>query len=290
VTIKKVDTVVDDIYETLSCLCDSEELVISDEQVEEFGERIKTVLKSWSTPRKERTSLRMSIIGRPMRRLWYDLKNGNLAHNRTHPSVFIKFLYGHILEELVLLLVKLSGHEVEDEQKEIEVDGVKGHMDCKIDGQVVDIKTASSFAFKKFVEGTLHDDDPFGYMAQLSGYETAEGTDEGGFLAMNKESGELAFYQPGPLVKINIKDKIKSIRSAADLDKPPSRCYNPIPEGKRGNMRLPRQCVYCPYKMECHSDANNGFGLRLFKYANGIKYFTRVVSTPKVLELTPSER
>ena len=287
---KKVDTVVDDIYETLSCLCDSEELVISDEQVEEFGERIKKALKSWATPHKERTSLRMSIIGRPMRRLWYDLKNGNLAHNRTHPSVFIKFLYGHILEELVLLLVKLSGHEVEDEQKEIEVEGVKGHMDCKIDGQVVDIKTASSFAFKKFAEGTLHDDDPFGYMAQLSGYETAEGTDEGGFLAMNKESGELALYQPGPLVKINIKDKIKSIRSAADLDKPPARCYNPIPEGKRGNMRLPRQCVYCPYKMECHSDANNGYGLRLFKYSNGIKYFTRVVSMPKVLELTPRER
>ena len=287
---KKVDTVVDDIYETLSCLCDSEELVISDEQVEEFGERIKKALKSWATPHKERTSLRMSIIGRPMRRLWYDLKNGNLAHNRTHPSVFIKFLYGHILEELVLLLVKLSGHEVEDEQKEIEVEGVKGHMDCKIDGQVVDIKTASSFAFKKFAEGTLHDDDPFGYMAQLSGYETAEGTDEGGFLAMNKESGELALYQPGPLVKINVKDKIKSIRSAADLDKPPARCYNPIPEGKRGNMRLPRQCVYCPYKMECHSDANNGYGLRLFKYSNGIKYFTRVVSMPKVLELTPRER
>ena len=287
---KKVDTVVDDIYETLSCLCNSEELIISDEQVEEFGERIKKALKSWSTPHKEKTNLRMSIIGRPMRRLWYDLKKGNLANNRTHPSVFIKFLYGHILEELVLLLVKLSGHKVEDEQKEIEVDGVKGHMDCKIDGEVVDIKTASSFAFKKFLEGTLHDDDPFGYMAQLSGYETAEGTNEGGFLAMNKESGELALYQPGPLVKINIKDKIKSIRSAADLDKPPARCYNPIPEGKRGNMRLPRQCVYCPYKMECHSDANNGYGLRMFKYSNGIKYFTRVVSMPKVLELTPRER
>ena len=240
---KKVDTVVDDIYETLSCLCDSEELVISDEQVEEFGERIKKALKSWSTPHKEKTNLRMSIIGRPMRRLWYDLKNGNLAHNRTHPSVFIKFLYGHILEELVLLLVKLSGHKVEDEQKEIEVDGVKGHMDCKIDGEVVDIKTASSFAFKKFLEGTLHDDDPFGYMAQLSGYETAEGTNEGGFLAMNKESGELALYQPGPLVKINVKDKIKSIRSAADIDKPPASCNNTIPEQKRGYMRLPRQSV-----------------------------------------------
>ena len=122
---KNLTTVVDDIYETLSCLCDSEDLEIPDEHIEEFGERIKVALKNWSTPHKEKASLRMSIIGRPMRRLWYDLKNGNLAFNRTHPSVFIKFLYGHILEELVLLLVKLSGHEVEDEQKEIEVDGVK---------------------------------------------------------------------------------------------------------------------------------------------------------------------
>ena len=288
--LKNLTTVVDDIYETLSCLCDSEELEIPDEHIEEFGERMKTVLKSWSTPHKDRTNLRMSIIGRPMRRLWYDLKNGNLAHNRSHPSVFIKFLYGHILEELVLLLVKIAGHKVEDEQKEISVDGVKGHMDCKIDGEVVDIKTASSFAFKKFSEGTLHDDDPFGYMAQLSGYEAAEGTDEGGFLAMNKESGELALYQPGPFVKINIRDKIKRVREAEAIDTPPEKCYTPIPEGKRGNMRLPRGCVYCPYKSECHSDANNGAGLRVFKYSTGLKYFTRVASMPKVLELPSYER
>ena len=204
--------------------------------------------------------------------------------------MFIKFLYGHILEELVLLLVKLSGHKVEDEQKEISVDGVKGHMDCKIDGEVVDIKTASSFAFKKISEGTLHDDDPFGYMAQLSGYEAAEGTDEGGFLAMNKESGELALYQPGPFVKINIRDKIKRVREAEAIDTPPEKCYTPIPEGKRGNMRLPRGCVYCPYKLECHSDTNNGAGLRIFKYSTGLKYFTRVVSMPKVLELPSYER
>tara|TARA_R100001530_G_C4297577_1_gene149649 strand:- start:126 stop:1022 length:897 start_codon:yes stop_codon:yes gene_type:complete len=289
-TSKNLSTIVEDIYETLSCLCESEELQIPDEDIEEFGERIKVVLKSWSKPHKDRTNLRMSIIGRPLRRLWYDLKNGNLAHKRNHPSVFIKFLYGHILEELVLLLVKLSGHTVEDEQKEISVDGVKGHMDCKIDGEVVDIKTASSFAFKKFSEGTLHDDDPFGYMAQLAGYEEAEGTGDGGFLAMNKESGELALYQPGPFVKVNIKDKIKSVREAESLDSPPEKCYNPIPDGKRGNMKLPRGCVYCPYKMECHSDANNGQGLRAFQYSTGLKYFTRLVSMPKVLEVTFRER
>ena len=36
------------------------------------------------------------------------------------------------------------------------------HIDCKIDGEVVDIKTASNYAYKKFSEQTLRDDDPFG--------------------------------------------------------------------------------------------------------------------------------
>ena len=67
-------------------------------------------------------------------------------------------------------------------------------MDCVIDGEVVDIKTASGFAFKKFRDGTLAEDDAFGYMAQLAGYEQAEGTKNGGFLALNKESGELAMF------------------------------------------------------------------------------------------------
>lgn len=283
-----LSTLIDDIYSALSPLEIGEDLNLSDDVIEEFGEKIKDAVRSWSSPHKQTSGLRMSNIGRPARQLWFESRSED-KKTFSAPTL-IKFLYGHVLEELVVLLVKLSGHSITDQQKEVSVDGIIGHIDCKIDGEVVDIKTASNFAFKKFREGTLQNDDPFGYMAQLSGYETAEGTDEGGFLAMNKESGELALYQPGPLVKINVKDKIKSIRSAADLDKPPARCYNPIPEGKRGNMRLPRQCVYCPYKMECHSDANNGYGLRLFKYSNGIKYFTRVVSMPKVLELTPRER
>ena len=166
---KKLDTVVDDVYNVLSCLCDQETLDIPDDYIEDFGERMKEALKGWATPKKDAGGLRMSNVGRPLRRLWYDLKHEVPVYNKTHPSVFIKFLYGHILEELVLLLVRLAGHDVANEQKEVEIDGVKGHMDCTIDGEVVDIKTASSYAFKKFQEGTLHEDDPFGYMAQLSG-------------------------------------------------------------------------------------------------------------------------
>jgi hypothetical protein len=50
----------------------------------------------------------------------------------------------------------------------------------KLTMKIIDIKTASNFAFNKFKKGTLADDDPFGYLAQLSGYEEAEGTSNGG--------------------------------------------------------------------------------------------------------------
>ena len=84
-------------------------------------------------------------------------------------------------------------------------------MDCKIDGEVIDIKSASGYAFQKFKNGTLADDDAFGYMAQLAGYEKAEGTTGGGFLAINKENGELALFKPQELDKPNITAKKKRL-------------------------------------------------------------------------------
>ena len=83
-----------------------------------------------------------------------------------------------------------------------------------------------------------------------------------------------------------VKKKIKELKKALALDKPPSHCYTPIPEGKKGNEVLPRTCGYCPHKEQCWSDSNDGSGLRVFKYSNGYKYFTKVVSEPRVLEIT----
>ena len=67
-------------------------------------------------------------------------------------------------------------------------------------------------SFKKFEEGRLSEDDPFGYIAQLSGYEKAIGTDGGGFLALNKESGELCLYRREEQHKIDIPKKIKQVK------------------------------------------------------------------------------
>ena len=75
-------------------------------------------------------------------------------------------------------------------------------------------------------------------------------------------------------------------KKAVKLKTPPERCYNPIPDGKSGNMQLPKGCVYCRHKFECHKDANEGKGLRVFKYSNGNRYLTQVPKVPNVIEVT----
>tara|TARA_A100000172_G_C3038258_1_gene109398 strand:- start:1009 stop:1881 length:873 start_codon:yes stop_codon:yes gene_type:complete len=283
---KTLDTLVEDIYNKIGVLADGEHIDLDEDTIEQFGESMKEILYNWSRPEpRGKSTLRMSNIGKKERQLWFDMKTEGTPE-RMPPSLFIKFLYGHLLEEIVLFLIKLSGHTVTSEQKEVTVSGIKGHMDCVIDGEVVDIKTASGFAFKKFKDGTLAENDIFGYMAQLAGYEAAEGTSNGGFLALNKESGELALYKPDNFDKPNIKKKIRDVKAAVKLDKPPNLCYNPIPDGKSGNMQLPRECVYCRHKFECHKDSNEGKGLRVFKYSNGLRYLTQVPKVPNVIEVT----
>ena len=284
---KKLDNLIPDISEMLSSLNEGKALDISEELIEEFGENIKNVIREWSIPKEKSTtvSLRMSNIGRPPRQLWYDIKSEQEPLPLS-PWTFLRFLSGHVWEEMALLLVKAAGHSVDSQQKEVSVLGIKGHLDCKIDGEVVDVKTASNFSFKKFSTGTLVDDDPFGYMAQLSGYEEAEKTGKGGFLAINKDSCEMTLFRPMDLEKPDIKRRIRKIKKSLKVDRPPDKCYTSIPDGKSGNMKLPSPCVYCRHKNTCHSDSNQGKGLRVFKYASKLVYFTNVVKEPRVPEVT----
>ncbi len=283
---KQLNTLIEDIYSQVEILGRGEALNVTDKQIEDFGNYMQEALRDWLTPKaNSKPTLRMSNIGKPSRQLWFDMNSERKARGINAPTM-IKFLYGHILERVVLFLTELGGHEVTDEQKEIKVNGILGHMDCKIDGEVIDVKSASNYAFQKFKNGTLAEDDPFGYMAQLAGYEEAEGTDNGGFLAINKETGELALFQPQELDKPNIDSRIKQIKSQVKKKTLPDFCYEPVADGTSGNFKLARGCTWCPHKFECHKDANDGEGLRVFQYSKGMSYLTRVVREPKVEEIT----
>ena len=60
----------------------------------------------------------------------------------------------------------------------------------------------------------------------------------------------------------------------------PDLCYVPVADGKSGNMKLNRDCGYCPYKWTCFPD------MRVFKYGDGRRYFTNIDREPQVVEIT----
>ena len=283
---KELKNLVPDIYKELEKISEGKSINLTEKDIDNTLAKIKESMMAWATPseRDNNFTLRMSNIGRPARQLWYQ-KRDELIKSSIDGPTQIKFLYGHILEEIVLMLVRMAGHKVTDEQKEVKVKGVVGHIDCKINNEIVDVKTASGFAFKKFIQGRLAEDDPFGYLGQLAGYEKSEGTNNGGFLVINKESGELCLHQPEDLDKPNITNKIDNLISCLDIDDKPERCYDPVPEGKKGNYKLHKSCFWCNYKFDCFKDVNNGQGLRGFKYANSTVYLTHVEVEPQVEEI-----
>ena len=196
-------------------------------------------------------------------------------------------MYGDLVEELLLLLIKLAGHTITDEQKTITIEGVVGHQDCRIDNVITDIKSASSFGFRKFKDNSItNGNDPFGYIAQLSAYTEGQGEDAGAFLVLNKENADLHLLHIDSMDMINATDRIKELKGLVDAKSPPARCYSDEPDGVSGNRVLPISCVWCSYKHSCWSDSNDGKGLRTFKYSKGSRYFTKVYKTPNVQEIT----
>lgn len=278
---------VDDIYKTVSEKKPADGVDLHDE-IEQFGENCKRLMFNLFTEKRDGRTLRMSNIGRDDRYLWNVVNNPDVQEEMT-PNTYVKFMYGHLIEEMLLFLTKLAGHEVTDEQKKCEVNGITGSMDCKIDGIVTDVKSVSSFGFKKFKDGSLAFDDPFGYVAQIKGYAHSEGGDSRfGWLAMDKQNGHLAYLMydsddtQAPVhdwIGYDIEKRIDHIREVVQQEEPPKHCYAPVADGKSGNMKLAVGCSYCPYKHTCWS------GIRTFLYSSGPRYLTEVVNEPKVAEI-----
>jgi hypothetical protein len=256
-----------------------------DNLIDTFAVSIKQHLKTflYEMPRANK-NLRLSVIGRPDRQLWYDINEPN--EKPLSSSLRIKFLYGYLLEELLILLSSVAGHKVTHEQKEVTVAGIKGHQDCMIDGVLVDCKSASWRAFQKFKNNAISEDDPFGYIAQISAYAEANGVDRAAFLAIDKQSGEICLSPVNSLEMINAKKRITHLKKIIKHKTAPSKCFDDLPEGKSGNRKLDVRCIFCSHKSKCWSDANDGKGLRIFQYERGKKYLTQVKREPNVTEIT----
>lgn len=288
---KDPSTLAEDIYGILD---DDIEHKVAEENVQWAGLLFMDLLRSRLAKREVVSGedvLRFSSLGKPDRQIWYDAHEPEKAE-KLHGKVKFKFLYGDVLEVLLLFLAKEAGHTVENTQLEVSEDGVYGHIDAEIDGILTDVKSASSYSFEKFKSGSYLFDDPFGYISQLSGYAncrkatpTSE-TPRAGFLVADKVHGDICFVElPKEYIEGNPpKDRIADLRKVIAQDTPPARCYDDVPEGKSGNRKLGIGCSYCRHKDNCWSDANDGKGLRKFFYSRGPVWLTEVKKEPRVNE------
>jgi len=285
---KSIKTLVDDIYTLMENRNTSSDVDV-DAEIDRFGEAMKDLMKKEFKPsgKPDGRRLRLSAIGKNDRELWYSYNK--FTKEKLQPHTYIKFMYGHMLEEFVLFLTRMAGHSVEDEQKLCMVEGVKGAMDARIDGTLVDIKSTSSYAFKKFKDASLAYDDPFGYVAQLKAYAHSEGDSKYGWIAIDKQNGTLCYLEyneedtQAPVhekLDYSITDRVNHVKEMVEQPEPPGLCNDPVPDGKSGNMKLATGCSYCAYKHHCFPN------LRGFAYSGGVRFLTEVKNEPNVPELT----
>lgn len=281
----KFENLISDIYN----MVESPEFELSEDGINTFLQELGDVLRSTFDGgvrnRKEKVAkLVASNYGLPARRLWYTLNVPKTDKKFSAPQR-INFLYGSIVELIVLMLAREAGHDVREEQRRVVVNDVSGKTDARIDGVVTDVKSASSFSFRKFADTSFitdDDADPFGYKYQLGLYLVPDNDAKGAFLVVNKENGEMVSVVLDRQMDLpDVHLKIEQDKAIQEMDAPPSeKCYEDLPSGKSGNKILHKLCSFCEFKDVCWADANDGKGLIKHHYASGPVYFTKIVRPP----------
>lgn len=238
--------------------------------IEEATQEFKGALRKQLFREPEPFRLRMSNIGRPSCQLQLD--NTDTAAQTKNPMPYnhiMRMMLGDLSEVLVNLAIKLSGANITGAKTKVswalDTDTViEGEDDIEIDNKVYDVKSASPWAYdNKWSRGwsSIASDDNFGYVGQLVGYAYGQNKEPGGWIVVNKSTGEVSVIEFGMPVR-DIKEVIKECQQTAALikeNKPFSRCFDDQEEefngNKTGNRRLPAVCGFCPHIRHCWPDA-----------------------------------
>ena len=241
-------------------------VAVSDKLIDEFGEMCKDAFRKQFTNKREKSfRARMSNIGKPLCQLQMEKSNakpeGQPYNNKMRNT------FGDLIEALAVTIIKASGIKVDSTQKSvsynIDKSKIDGTYDIEIGKSIYDIKSASPWAFEhKFGDeggfNSIVEDDSFGYLSQGYLYSESENKRFGGWIVINKSTGEwLVTETPTEDEKYkNIAINLsKENLHALDEGKPFRRCFSDIEETFRkiptGNKVLGIVCSFCPYKFPC---------------------------------------
>ena len=222
--------------------------------------------------------IRMSGLGRPVCQQLLEKKG---IQQEIQYNMLFRFLFGDIVEAIAVLVLEQAGIDIIDKQKAVSlnIDGtdVSGTLDLIIrdefgQDKVWDIKSASEWAYKFKYTGyggyeKIKEDDPFGYIMQGHLYGEATGLPFGGWIVINKSSGEVTVVE-APDWQANdrkeymadAKERIKVLTDESLEFKVPFKDIFEVykqdgQEVRTGNKLLPRPCNMCGYKTHCWKNA-----------------------------------
>jgi hypothetical protein len=241
----------------------SEGVDIPSDVLDEFGEACKKalVMALRNDRVKEPFRLRMSNIGRPLCQLQREREQAEAEPEEYNFPM--KMAIGHLVEALVVAVLRLADFKLESinatGSAELAGQKINGEIDFCINDEIWDVKSASGKSFRaKFAEGSITpDNDAFGYLAQKLGYGRMLDKKFGGWIAVNKETGEI-FFAADQTSEEDMEKVRKSVsRTITSIveNKPFVKCFDDEPETyykkETGNRILGRTCGYCKYKKSC---------------------------------------
>jgi hypothetical protein len=251
------------------------EVTISPSATQDFADECK---KSVDTQlnRKREYRIRMSSLGRPLCQQLLD--RSGLVEEMDYNALF-RFLFGDLVESVAVLIMEQAGVEIVEKQKAVSLNiagqTINGTLDLILRDEmgvekVWDVKSASEWAFKFKYTGyggydKIKEDDPFGYIMQGHLYGEATGLPFGGWIVINKSSGEVAMVEAPDWQdedrKIYMADAEQRVKRLIDPDpdfvkpfKSEFETYKVKSEVIRtGNKTLPKICSMCGYRSHCWS-------------------------------------
>jgi len=274
---KTIDTLVEDIHNVVGLAEGVNPSVFADNVKAAYSKQMGV---REAKIRSDKTIYFSELGDTCVRRMWFKHHKPELGETISS-ATRIKFLYGDMLEELVLQLARDAGHKVEGEQQGVEyVAGdwrVRGRIDAIVDGVVVDVKSVTKQSERKFHDHLV--EDPFGYYGQLNGYACVLKNEDMGFLTIQKELGHIHYFPFTPDQEV-FEHGIERAIGALNRDTPVETVLDDVPQSATSkNRKLCTTCSYCAYKRECFPS------LRAFAYSNKVEFLTDVVDLPRVPEI-----
>ena len=222
--------------------------------------------------------IRMSGLGRPLCQQLLEKKG---VEQEVQYNMLFRFLFGDLVEAIAVLVLEQAGVDIIEKQKAVNLNiggtNVSGTLDLIIrdefgQDKVWDVKSASEWAYKFKYTGyggyeKIKEDDPFGYIMQGHLYGEATGLPFGGWIVINKSSGEVTVVEAPDWqaddrkeYMADAKERIKVLTDESLEFKVPFKDVFEVykqdgQEVRTGNKLLPRPCTMCGYKAHCWKDA-----------------------------------